>query len=82
MVQDFKDSNDYSDELCKYYVEGIDLLMKWMAKHHLGLDLSGLVVEEVEKKLMFDHPSVATYVAEGMKVATIVAPVHPVPGEQ
>ena len=82
MVQDFKDSNDYSDELCKYYVEGIDLLMKWMAKHHLGLDLSGLVVDEVEKKLMFDHPSEATDVAEGMKEATIVAPVHPVPGEQ
>ena len=30
-VQDFKDSNEYSDELCKYYVEGFDLLMKWMA---------------------------------------------------
>nr|POE88942.1 hypothetical protein CFP56_68459 [Quercus suber] len=38
-IQDFKDSDKYSDELCKYYVEGFDLLMKWMAKHHLGLDL-------------------------------------------
>ena len=26
VVQDFKDSN----ELCKYYVEGFDLLVKWM----------------------------------------------------
>ena len=29
-IQDFKDSDEYSDELCKYYVEGFDLLMKWM----------------------------------------------------
>ena len=30
-VQDFKDSDEYSDELCKYYMEGFDLLVKWMA---------------------------------------------------
>ena len=37
-IQNFKDSNEYFDELCKYYVEGFDLLVKWMAKHHHGLD--------------------------------------------
>ena len=62
MVQDFKDSNDYSDKLCKYYVEGIDLLMKWMAEHHPGLDLFGLAVDKVEKELMSDHPFEATNV--------------------
>ena len=59
-VQDFKDSNEYSDELCKYYMEGFDLLVKWMAKHHPSLDLSGLAVDDVEKELMSDHPSEAT----------------------
>ena len=39
-VHDFKDFNEYSDELCKYYMEGFDLLVKWMAKHHPSLDLS------------------------------------------
>jgi len=43
-VNDFKDSDKYSDELCGYYVEGFDLLRKWMAKHYPDLDLSGLVM--------------------------------------
>ena len=47
MVQEFKDSN----ELCGYYVEGFDLLRKWMTKNHSDLDLSGLVIGDVEKEL-------------------------------
>ena len=86
-VQDFKDS----DELCKYYVEGFDLLVKWMAKHHPSLDLSGLAVDDIVKELMSDHPfeatvedvmEEATNVVEGMKEATIVTPADPVPDEQ
>nr|POF27439.1 hypothetical protein CFP56_08777 [Quercus suber] len=46
-VKEIKDSDEYSNELCKYYVEGFDLLMKWMAKHHPGLDLSGLVMGDI-----------------------------------
>ncbi|XP_030963223.1 uncharacterized protein LOC115984357 [Quercus lobata] len=33
VVQDFKDFDKYSDKLYKYYLEGFDLLVKWMAKH-------------------------------------------------
>ena len=85
-VQGFKDSDEYSDELCKYYVEGFDLLVKWMAKHHPSLDLSSLVVDNIKKELMSDRPfevttenvtEEATDVAEGMKEAT-----DPVPDEQ
>ena len=60
VIQDFKDSDEYSDDLCKYYVEGFDLLMKWMAKHHPSLDLFGLAVDDVEKELMSDRPFEAT----------------------
>ena len=90
-VQDFKDSDEYSDELCKYFVEGFDLLVKWVAKHHHGLDLSSLAVDDVQKKLMFNRPSEAivenvmeeaTNVTEGMKEATIITPADPVPDEQ
>ena len=90
-VQDFKDSNKNFDELCKYYVEGFDLLVKWMAKHHPSLDLFGLAVDDIVKELMSDHPSEATVedvmeeatnVAEGMKEATIVTPADLVPDEQ
>ena len=40
-------------------MEDFDLLVKWMAKHHPSLDLSGLAVDDVEKELMLDHPSKA-----------------------
>ena len=60
VIQDFKDSDEYSDDLCKYYVEGFDLLVKWMAKHHPSLDLFGLAVDDVEKELMSDRPFEAT----------------------
>ena len=58
--KDFKDSDEYSDELCGYYVENFDLLRKWMAKHHPKLDLSSLVMDDVEKELLADHPFEAT----------------------
>ena len=69
--------------MCKYYVKGFDLLVKWMAKHHLGLDLSGLAVDDVEKELMSDRPSEAieenvmegaTDVAKVMEEAAITTP--------
>lgn len=45
-----------------------------MAKHHLDLDLFGLVMGDVEKELLFDRPFEAT--AENvMEEATIVAEV-------
>lgn len=73
-VQEFKDFDEYSDELCGYYVEGFDLLRKWMAKHHLDLDLSGLVIGDVEKELLSDHPSEAT-AKNVMEEATTIAEV-------
>ena len=90
-VKEFKDSDKYSDELCGYYVEGFDLLRKWMAKHHPDLDLSGLVMDDVEKKLLADHPfeataenvmEEATTIAEVMEKATTITPIDPVPDEQ
>ena len=90
-IHDFKDSDEYSDELCKYYMEDFDLLVKWMAKHHPSLDLSGLAVDDVEKELMLDHPSKAiaenatkeaTNVVEGMKEAIVITPADPFPHKQ
>ena len=86
-VQDFKDSDKYSNELCKYYMEGFDLLVKWMAKHHPDLDLSGLAVDDVEKELLSakvtaeNETEEATDVAKGMKEATVIAPTDPVPNK-
>nr|POE75315.1 hypothetical protein CFP56_19036 [Quercus suber] len=40
----------------KYYVEGFELLRKWMVKHHPDLYLSGLVMEEVEKSSWLIFP--------------------------
>nr|POE63896.1 hypothetical protein CFP56_01935 [Quercus suber] len=74
----------------KYYVEGFDPLMKWMAKHHPDLDLFGLVMGDVEKELLSDRPSEATaknvteeatIVAEVMEEVSTIAPADPVPNE-
>nr|POF23818.1 hypothetical protein CFP56_68448 [Quercus suber] len=74
VVQEFKDFDQYSDDLCGYYVEDFNLLKKWMVKYHPNLDLSSLVMGDVEKKLLSDHPSEAT--AENvMEEATIVVEV-------
>ena len=54
---EFKDFDWYFDELCGYYMEGFDLLRKWMAKHHPDLDLSSLVMDVVEKELLAYRPS-------------------------
>nr|POE67365.1 hypothetical protein CFP56_60028 [Quercus suber] len=90
-VEEFKDSDEYSDELCGYYVEGFDLLRKWMAKHHPDLDLSGLVMDEVEKELLADCPSkvMAENVTDGvtdavevMEETTTTAPTDLVPDKQ
>ena len=59
-----------------------------MAKHHPGLDLFGLAMDNIEKELMSSKATAenvteeATNVAEGMKEATIVTPADPVPDEQ
>ena len=91
VVKDFKDFDEYSDELCGYYVEGFDLLRMWMAKHYPYLDLSGLVMDDVEKELLADHPfevivknvmEEATNVAEEMEEAAITTPADPVPDKQ
>ena len=88
-MKEFKDSDEYSNELYGYYVEAFDLLRKWMAKHHPNLDLSGLVMDDVEKELLFDRPSEATremeeaiIIAEVMEEAATTTPVDPVPDEQ
>ena len=59
-VQEFKDFDFYSDKLCEYYVEGFKLIRKQMAKHHLDLDLSSLVMGDVEKELLSNRLSEAT----------------------
>ena len=91
VVKEFKDSNEYSDELCGYHMEGLYLLRKWMTKHHPNLDLFGLVMGDVEKELLADCPSKATIENE-MEEATTIAKeteeaatttlVDPVPDEQ
>ena len=87
-IQDFEDSNKYFDEFCKYYVEGFDLLVKWMAKHHLGLDLFGLAMDDIEKELLSVEAIAenvmeeAIDVAEGMKEATVITPTNPIPNKQ
>ena len=61
-----------------------------MAKHHPDLDLSGLVMGDVEKELLSDRPSEAaaknvmveaTIVAEVIEEATPITLADPTPDE-
>ena len=68
-------------------MEGFYLLVKWMAKHHPGLDLSGLAMDNVEKELMSFEAIVenmmeeATDVTEGMKKAIVITLEDLIPDE-
>ena len=90
-VKEFKDSNKYSDELCRYYMEGFDILKKWMEKHHPDLDLSGLVMDDVENEHISNRPSEATVenvteeatnIAEVMEEGAITTPIDPILDDQ
>ena len=61
--------------------------MNWMMKHHPGLDVSGLAMDDVEKELMFDRPFEATaknVMEEATNAAEVMkeAPTDPIPNEQ
>nr|POF23755.1 hypothetical protein CFP56_13692 [Quercus suber] len=70
-----KQIGDLELKLQNYYVEGFDLLMKWMARHRPCLDLSGLAVDDIKKELMFDHPykvTVENVTEEAIDVAEVM----------
>ena len=90
-MKEFKYSDEYSDELYGYYVEGFDLLWKWMAKHHLDLDLFGLDMGDVEKELLSNHlfettvenvTEEAIIIAKVMEEAATTTLANPIPDEQ
>ena len=58
-VEKFKAFDEFLDMLCDYYVDGFELFCKYLVKHHLEMDLSQLDMEEVEKEVLEDRPSVA-----------------------
>ena len=62
-----------------------------MAKHHLDLDLSSLVMGDVEKELLADRPSEATTenvmeeattIAKVIEEAVTITPANPASNEQ
>ena len=57
-MEKFKDSDEYLDKLCDYYVEGFELFKKYLAKHHLELDFANLGMEVVEKEVLSDHQTI------------------------
>ena len=59
-----------------------------MAKHHPGLDLSGLAMDDIKKELMSSEATMenvmeeATDIAKGMKEATVITPTDPICNKQ
>lgn len=61
----FKAFEKYSFALLDYYFKGFKLLRSYLAKNFLGLDLSNLDFEEVDKEIMADEDAAATDGIEG-----------------
>lgn len=65
LVASFKAFEKYSFALLDYYFKGFELLRSYLAKNFLGLDLSNLDFEEVDKEIMADEDAAATDGIEG-----------------
>lgn len=82
-VEKFKKSNEYSNKLCDYYVDGFELFYKYMAKYHPDLHFFTLDMKPVEKEILEDRPSndAETDTAEDVvgedKVVTVEVPMDP-----
>ena len=69
-MEKFKISDEYSNKLCDYYVEGIVLFKKYLAKHHPKLDFANLDMDAVEKEVLSDRRS-AEGVGGGGETTTV-----------
>nr|POE94900.1 hypothetical protein CFP56_72318 [Quercus suber] len=78
-VEKFKASDEFSDKLCDYYMDGFNLFRKYLAKHHLELDFSQLDMEEVEKEILADRPSKAVAENEVVPSSAESIPTDPSP---
>lgn len=70
-IEKFKDSDEYSDKLCNYYVEGFDLFRNYLTKHNPELDFSKLDMEEVEREILANRCSEA--IAENVEAMEVIA---------
>lgn len=51
-IKNFKASDKYSDRLMVEYVDGFELLQKYLFKYHLDLNFSLLDIEEIKKEML------------------------------
>ena len=71
VVEKFKASDEYSNKLCDYYIEGFELFRKYLGKHHLELDFADLGMEVIEKEVLADHQSMER-VGECSEIAVVL----------
>ena len=69
-MEKFKIFDEYSDNLCDYYMEGFELFQNYLAKHHPGLDFPKLDIKVVENEILAYHQSTEG-VGDGGEVAAV-----------
>lgn len=67
-IKNFKASDEYSDKLMKVYVDGFELLQKYLVKHYPDLKFSSLDLEEVEKEMLTSKTEPANASAMNIEV--------------
>ena len=50
-IKDFQQTEEYNIVLFSWYFKGFKLLRKYFMKHHFGVDLEKLDLEEVDKEM-------------------------------
>ena len=54
-IKDFQQTEEYNTVLFSWYFKGFKLLRKYFMKHHFGVDLEKLDLEEVDKEMAADE---------------------------
>ena len=54
-IKDFQQTEEYNIVLFSWYFKGFKLLRKYFMKHHFGVDLEKLDLEEVDKEMVVDE---------------------------
>ena len=55
VIKGFQQTEEYNTVLFSWYFKGFKLLRKYFMKHHFGVDLEKLDLEEVDKEMAADE---------------------------
>ena len=62
-LKNFKVFDKYSDRMMVEYVDGFEILQKYLIKHHPDLNFASLDIKEIEKEMVATEAALVSTVA-------------------